>query len=201
MEELFDPQKHHFAAWISIHDVAQEDGFPSFGRSAQLPSPGEAELCYAASCGFTGVADYLITIWAQDVNAHYSWLTPLHAASGHGHAEVVHLLLRYDADVNIRDRSGGRWTPLLFASSLAHANVVQLLLEHGADVNAQTTANNTPLWIASFHGHVEVARLLLEHGADVHTQGHDNRTPYQVAIKYGHAEVAQLLLEHGAERD
>jgi hypothetical protein len=202
MEELFNPEKHHCATWISIHDVAQGNLYPSFGNSTQQQSlPGAAELCYAALCGFTGVVEYLIMTCAQDVNAHYGYLTPLHAASGRGHAEVVHLLLQHNVDVNIRDSSGGMWTPLHSASRLRYSNVVQLLLEHGADVTAQTAANNTPLWLASSSGHVEVVRLLLDHGADVHTRGQNSRTPYQTAIQSGHVDVAQLLLEHGAERN
>ena len=183
MEELFNPQKHHFAAWISIHDVARGNVYSYFDQSTQQPPPlGAAELFYAALCGFTGVADYLIVICAQDINAHYSLLTPLHAASARGQAAVVHLLLQHNAEVNIRCTSGGRWTPLLSASRFGHANAVQLLLEHGADATAQNVHNCTSLWFASYGGHVEVVRLLLEHGADIRTRGPFNKTLYQRAI-------------------
>jgi hypothetical protein len=202
MEEFFNPQKHHLVAWISIHDVGQENLYPPFGHSAQEPLlPGVVGLWYAALCGFTGVANYLIMTCARDPNAYYCQETPLHMASVRGHAKVVHLLLQHNADVNVRCRGSGRWTPLHYASIRGHANVVQLLLEHGADVTAQTVANNTPLFLASFHGHVEVLRLLLEQGADIHTRGQNNQTPYRAAIENRRVEVAQLLLEHGAERD
>jgi Ankyrin repeats (3 copies)/Ankyrin repeats (many copies) len=201
MEELFNPQKHHFAAWISIHDAARGTVYSYFDSTPQLPPPGAAELFYAALCGLTGVAHYLIVICAQDINAHYCLLTPLHAASASGHAEVVHLLLRHNAEVNIRCTSGARWTPLLSASRFGHANVVQLLLEHGADVTAQNVHNCTSLWFASYGGHVEVVRLLLDHGADIHARGPFNKTLYQRAIESGRVEVAQFLLEQGAERD
>ena len=201
MEELFSPQKHHFAAWISIHDVARGKLFSYFDSTPQLPPPGAAELFYAALCGLTGVADYLIVICAQDINARYHLLTPLHVASAHGHDDVVHLLLQHNAEVNVRCTSGGRWTPLLSASRFGHANAVQLLLEHGADVTAQNVHHCTSLWFASYGGHVEVVGLLLEHGADIHTRGPFNKTLYQRAMESGHVEVAQFLLEQGAERD
>jgi Ankyrin repeats (3 copies)/Ankyrin repeat len=200
MEELFNPKKRHLAAWISIHDVARDWYGQSLGyypTRPQLPS-GAATLFYAAFCGLREVADHLITTHAADVNAHYGDLgAPLHMASGRGHAEVVHLLLQRNADVDVRLPGYQDWTPLCFASYHGHARVVQLLLEHGADVNVQSLSDSTPLWFASEEGHLEVVRLLLGHGADVRIRGLYSHTPLQRATN---VEIAQLLLKHGAGR-
>jgi len=203
MEDLFNPKKPHLGAWISIHDVAQGWRQQLFFKIVppRQSSPGAAALFYAALCGFSKVADYLIMSHAESVNSHYRNLGgPLHVASGRGHAEVVRLLLRHNADLNVRCTSHHNWTPLHLASWNGHPKVVQLLLEHGVDINAQSTSLSTPLKFASESGHLEVVRLLLRNGADLHIRDKYGRTPCQRATWRGHIEVARLLLEHGAQK-
>ena len=201
MEELFNPRKPYLAAWVWIHNVDENRNRWSIDDLTPRPSPPRGTaLYYAAWCGFSGVANYLIITHAEDINARSGKpRAPLHVASLFGHAEVVSLLLQHNADVQIKTTTVGRCVPLHFASLGGHANIVQLLLEHGADINALSSWNNSPLFMASGEGHPEVVRILLKHGADAHIQGHGRRTPFQIAIQEGHAEVAQLLSEYGAE--
>jgi hypothetical protein len=203
MEELFNPKKPHLAAWVSIHDVSLNWGFPLFvfdGPEHPL-SPEAAALFLAGLCGFDGVVDYLIMAHAQDVNARYHYsMTPLHVASAHGYLEVVYLLLQHNADTNVRCTGSFKWTPLHFASYFGHAKVIQLLLEHGADITAAPIDQYTALYYASMMGHLEAVRLLLGHGADVNIRP-NTETFFQVATRNGHVETAQLLLEHGAETE
>ena len=124
-----------------------------------------------------------------------------HHASKTGQAEVVHLLLRYNSNVNATGYLN--WTPLHYASHRGHGKIVQLLLDHGADINALSMAHNAPLHVAAqleYEGHLEVVRLLLEHGADVNIRNNGNWTPYQVAESKGRTEVVELLLEYGTEK-
>ena len=200
MESLFDPRKPHLAAWVRVHDV--DSDFPQYyHREWRRLSPHEAALYYAAVCGFSGVADHLIT-HADDVIAEFRHSGyPLHAASNVGHAEVVHLLLQHNTDVHAKSTSYFNWTSLHIAAASGHANVAKLLLEHGANVNALSTSNSTPLKFASENGHLEVARLLLSNGADVHICDEYGNTAFQRATENQHVEIAQLLLEHGAEKE
>jgi len=202
MEELFNPTKPYLSAWVWIHDVDDDWLRQSIDSLTQIPSlPREIALYYAALCGFSGVANYLIITHAEDINAKSGSLgTPLHAASRFGHDEVVYLLLQHNVDVNITSRSA-KWAPLLYASSNGHAKVVQLLLGHGADVNTADVSGNTSPYLAARDGHPEVVRHLLLHGANMHTPGETTLTPFQIATEGGHPEIAQLLLEHGAEKE
>ena len=202
MEELFNPRKPYFAAWVWIHDV-EEGGYErSIDSLTQHPSPPKGTaLYYAALCGFSGVVNHLIVKHGEDVNYESGyWGTPLHVTSRSGHAEVAHLLLQHNADVNARSAHHFEWTPLHCASSNGHLKVVQLLMEHGADINAQTTFHTTPLKNASQHGHLEVVRLLLAHGA-VHIRDTLGHSPFKKATLNGQVATGQLLLEHGAETD
>jgi hypothetical protein len=199
MEELFNPRKPYFAAWVWVYDV--DWVYRQYLETpTQYPSPPEGTaLYYAALCGFIGVVNHLVVKHGEDINYQSDRRgTPLHATSRSGHAEVAHVLLQHNADVNARSAHYFEWTPLHFASSKGHVKVVQLLLEHGADINAQSTSHSTPLKFASLNGRLEVVRLLLVHGADVHIRDEEGRTPFQCATMHQHVEVAQLLLERGA---
>jgi Ankyrin repeats (3 copies)/Ankyrin repeats (many copies) len=89
--------------------------------------------------------------------------TLLHDASFGGPAEVVHLLLQHNANVNARGHQNS--IPLHFASRSRHTRVVQLLLEHGADVHAKDDISSTSLDWAIYHRYHDIEQLLLEHGA------------------------------------
>ena len=193
MEELFNPSKPYLAAWVWIHNVDDD--------LCRGPNERGTALYYAALCGFSGVANYLIITHGEDINAKSgSFGGPLHVASHFGHDEVVYLLLQHHVDVNITSRPL-KWAPLLYASEIGHVKVVQLLLEHGADVNAASVSGSTSVFLASRAGYPEVVRILLKHGADVHIQSKYGGTPFQVATQRSHPEIAQLLLEHGADKE
>jgi len=200
MESLFDPRKPHFAAWVRVYDV--DDYFPGLAfRTYSRPATQEAALYYAAVCGFSWVADHLITHADNAIAEFRHSGYPLHAASNVGHAEVVHLLLRHNTDVHAKSTSYYNWTSLHIASASGHVDVAKLLLEHGANINALSTSNSTPLKFASENGCLEVVRLLLSNGADVHIRDDHGNTAFQKATECQHVEIAQLLLEHGAEKE
>ena len=57
-------------------------------------------------------------------------------AGQNGHHQVVELLLKENADPNLRDLDGV--TALMFASQNGHYQVVELLLKENVDLNLQT---------------------------------------------------------------
>jgi hypothetical protein len=204
MELFFNPGKPYLAAWVQLHNVNQDRSLDSgfYAILMEYPSPpGEAALYFAALCGFSGVADYLITHSEVDIAEFRQSGAPLHAASRWGHIGVVYLLLQHNVNVNAKCTSYCDWTPLHFASHNGHAKVAQLLLEHGANINAQSVSNRTPLRFASESGHLEVVRLLLSNAADVHIRDKLGHTAFRGAMDRRHVEIAQLLLEHGAENE
>ena len=204
MEQLFDPSKGYLTAWTWICEVGVNGSYrvrPIDTLEERPTRPGRPALYFAVICGFSGLVNYLIITHRENVDVDCGiFRTPLYVASLWGLADVVHVLLQHNADVNAKTIEDE--TPLhLTTYRWGHARVAQLLLEHGAAVNAQSKYRITPLYRASRYGHLEVVKILLEHGADVHIRGGDDLTPFQVATQNGHAEVAQSLLEHGAEKE
>jgi len=94
VKRLFDPRNAHFALWTSIysHDLTSD----SMGDD-QYPTP----LYYAALLNLCGVAEWLVNMRSQNINAFGGYYgTPLHAASATGSLEVAQFLLMCHADDN-----------------------------------------------------------------------------------------------------
>lgn len=69
-----------------------------------------------------------------------------------GHQDLVELLLRFGANVNVRDVED--WVPLHLAAGQGQEKIAELLIQHGANVNAVTNAERkyTPLNLAVKYG-------------------------------------------------
>ncbi|KAF8500753.1 ankyrin repeat-containing domain protein [Russula emetica] len=155
-------------------------------------------LCSAYDGGHLGVMRLLLE-YGADVDPYYDIASGLlsQEASFRGQADVVHLLLEHNADVNTRNVSNE--TPLHAALYCGLADVAGLLLQHGVDVNIRNVSNDTPLHVALYCGQADVVRLLLQHDADVNARNVSNDTPLHAASFRGLADVVYLLLQHNAD--
>jgi hypothetical protein len=203
MEDLFDPVKPCFAAWLRLHDM---DVYPQGPQESHLymftkvihTKLAAAPLYYAALCGLHDLAEHLITKYPQQVNAFGGYyVSPLAAALGREHLDVAQLLYERGADVDVHGFH--RRTPLYGASSSGHLEIAHWLLGRGANANVRDETDGwTPLHSAATGGHVDIARLLLQHAADKNSQNNEGQVPLHVASRWGRVDVARLLLEHGA---
>ena len=201
-EYLFDTNKPHFKAWLTIYDI---DTNPSDSIFYQFTPDRESlaiPLYYAALCGFHELVKHLITKNPQDVNANGGYyVRPVVAALAGEHLQTADLLRHNGADLHVRGRYGR--TPLHATADSGNFEVVRKLIEYNpADINARDEVGWTPLHWASDSRHLKdgsVLRLLLEHGADINAQNEYGRTPLHVASLDGALELVRLLLEHGAD--
>jgi ankyrin repeat protein len=196
MEELFNPDKPHFVAWVRLHDIDTTPSSKSaFFTFVQFPKSDATPLYYAALCGFHDLAKHLIAGHPQHANSIGGYHgTPLLAALARGYFQVADLLSRHGADVDVRG-----WhhvTPLFCASFKGDPEIVQWLLNHGANANAQPDYPSTPLHEAARNGHPEVTRILLKHDPDIKALNYEGSTPLHRASKNGHIDVVRLLLGH-----
>ena len=214
MEDLFDPDKPHFAAWLNVHDI---DTFPSYQSDLyffavyfQERSNTATPLYYAALCGFHDLAEQLIIKHAQQVNTIGGYyVSPLGAALRGGHLKIAQLLYERGADVDVQGR--GHRTLLRGASCSGPLEIVQWLLSCSANSSiCDEQMGWTPLHSAACFGDVEISRLLLRYNADIHAHDKRGRTPLHVAAEYrnvnvvtdsGHLNIIRLLIEHGADID
>ncbi|GLH11416.1 E3 ubiquitin-protein ligase mind-bomb [Gryllus bimaculatus] len=132
-----------------------------------------------------------------DVNGVFSGHTALQAASQNGHLEVIKILLRHKADVEIEDKDGDR--AVHHAAFGDEPGVMELLAHAGADLNARNKRRQTALHIAVNKGHMGVVKTLLELGCHPSLQDSEGDTPLHDAISKKRDDMLTLLLDHNAD--
>jgi ankyrin repeat protein len=118
--------------------------------------------------------------------------TALEAAAHQGNLELIDLLIKNGAEVNL---PAGK--PLHYAVQKDFLEVVKFLLDAGADVNRQA---GSPLHMAVHSGHLEILGLLLDSGADVNAEW-SLSSPICYAVRMVNVEVVEMLLARGARTD
>lgn len=124
-----------------------------------------------------------------------SWL---HVAAGMGSLEVVKLLLRLGADVNLQGGIDGG-NPLHLAASEGRIEVVKHLLSVGAEMDLREPMWN-PLFGAIHGGHTSVVQLLIDSGIDVSVKYSGTQMRDMDALAYaragGRSDIALMLPGH-----
>ena len=209
MEALFDSNKPHFARWVGLYDIDDEQ---SSEPQSKIPTP----LYYSTLCGFPDLVKHLAIKRPQDINAiggRYEF--PLLGALFEKHFQVAEILLKHGADVNCRRED--LITPLHLAAYYGEPGVAQVLLKHKAAVDPRDNRGNTPLhllvegglegWFQRYDNHprevkvaltVNLAHFLLGHSADVIIRTRTEWTLRNSATFEGACEVASLLRDRGA---
>ena len=121
---------------------------------------------------------------------------PILLATSKGHMEIVRILLRYNAAVDIEDTQGE--IPLHPAAKTGRYHVALMLLQHQASVDSPDIERYTPLHSAAKAGQVRVIKLLLEHGADIEDRSGRWETALHLVVES--PESVEALLEAGADR-
>eukprot|EP00667_Euglena_gracilis_P005414 EG_transcript_5452 len=191
---------------------------PRFYQSSPLLQPDAAEaLLAAASVGDANAVRRLLVQGANPDATDLHGFSALHLACYFGHAEVVHVLVAHDANVNrpsgdpsalqslpgnSASRSLGRFlSPLIIASACGHAGLVEFLLECGADVTAVAEGGITPLIAAASMGRLTVVQHLVLAHAPLEDCRFDGATAMVMAASAGHLDVLRLLHASGAQLD
>ena len=192
MQRLFDTNGPYLATWVRLHDI--DEDWTQFGNSGTARG---SPLYYASLCGFRDLAEHIINVHPEQVNANSGRNhSPLAAALHKGHFHVAELLHQHGAAINVTGRNDQ--TPLQAASVDGRSDIAQWLLDHGADTHSQRDDLAAPIHLATANGHLEVIKTLLKHKVYIDSADKDGRTPLHLASSTGKAEIVRLLLEHGA---
>ena len=128
------------------------------------------DLCEFAS--FSEVKDAIIA--GEDVNGKdFVGRTALMAAcQGNSSAEMMQLLLSYDAKVNLTDNAGK--TAFMYAAQYdTYEKVFRELLKAGALVNVKANDGTTALMLACENNKPEIVSLIINAGADINAKDYD----------------------------
>ena len=158
----------------------------------QWYSGSESLIHFACRNGMMKVVNDLIKSKA-DVNVFDNEkFTPLHRMTIVGNVDMVKLLIKKGADVDVAD---GRWgsSPLLFAAQKGKIEIVKILLTAGANINFKNNYELDATHFASKEGHYEIVKLLIKFGISL------NPKQIHYASAEDQIEIIELLLDHGAD--
>ncbi|KAK4184230.1 ankyrin repeat-containing domain protein [Podospora australis] len=94
--------------------------------------------------------------------------SPLQWAASRSDLEVMDVLYRWGADINVDCASGNRDAPLRLAVSSGSFDSVQWLIEHGVNTNVRAVSGVTPLVFSVMQGTTpaSITAVLLANGAE-----------------------------------
>ena len=101
--------------------------------------------------------------------ARYLSANPLQIAARNGCIQLVELLLKRGAFVNVVNKNG--WTPLHFAANAGHVDTVKMLLDYGSNLYVLDDCLRDACICAARNDHLDAVKELLKAGAD--RQAHD----------------------------
>ena len=102
---------------------------------------------------------------------------PLYIAAMKGNVEVVTMLVRAKATIDVVSEDENIGTALHAALLNDHLSVAQYLLVKGANVNAADSSGVKPVHIAAGRGNLAMLNLLKECNCDVNVLDNNNDTP------------------------
>jgi len=166
----------------------------TFGNRLEHRTP--LHYCCAA-VGDAVVAAVLIQAGAKLDVQDSQFKTPLHLAIEEGHTDVIDVLLRAKANVNLGNmESGMKNTPLMDAAHAGKCELAEKLIAAKADVNAQGKSDMSALHLAARRGDVNVVQVLVAARADVAQRSQCGTAAELAMKKAGSARLLELL---GAE--
>ncbi|MBX3722061.1 MAG: ankyrin repeat domain-containing protein [Turneriella sp.] len=127
--------------------------------------------------------------------------TAIYKACAASHIDVVKLLIKAKADVNIATKYGGE-TPVIVAAQKGYDDIITLLIKARAIINPKPQRfldNQTALMAAARKGHASTVSLLIKAKARLNDQDDKGRTALFQASESGQAEVVKILIKAGAK--
>ena len=177
----------------------QQNSFTSLAK--QQDDNGRSLFYLTVSKGMTELTEWLLkqTSPSFSVNAPFTGdndekKRPLHMAVEKGDKNMVDLLVKNGADVDVQDYSG--CSLLNDAVMRSDESMVDLLVKNGADVNLQSNGLS-PLYYAVMRSEESIVCLLVDKGADVNIKDYYG-TLLNCAVRYNES-MASLLVEKGAD--
>jgi len=155
------------------------------------------ELVKAAANGDLVKVEELLARPDCNANGVFAGHTALQAASQNGHLEVLRLLLRSGANLELEDKDGDQ--AVHHAAFGDEPGVMEVIAASGADLNARNKRRQTALHIAVNKGHVGVVKVLLGLSCHPSLQDSEGDTPLHDAISKKRDDMLALLLDHSAD--
>lgn len=117
--------------------------------------------------------------------------------------DVMHVLLKYGADIDLTSLNSIKWSPLFFAAREHDPNTVKLLLDQGADISLRDLFNDNCLIslirfaIPPQEQYYKILELLI-HPLTIDAQNKLGDTPLMLAVIRDQIKTVKELIGRGA---
>lgn len=223
--ENLDGETPEYLAWHNGHDEATRifrrykterlNKFRQAARKGSVPElkqlldcevgtgdrdrSGSSALDLAAENGRVEAVRFLLEVARVNPNdAKHRHTTALHRAAREGYEEVVNILLRHGARLDVYDKD--KMTPLHRAAAWGRDPSITTICRFmrnsgctGVTVDVRGPNGVTPLMLASRQGRITSILLLLDFGADASLKDWQGETAREKAYSYGHINVMKFL--------
>ncbi|XP_059212312.1 NF-kappa-B inhibitor epsilon [Centropristis striata] len=175
----------HLATYLNLTDVVK--GLVEKGASLELQDQeGNTALHVACQHGQIECATEMTREVSPSKLApvletqNWRGLACLHLAALNRQHQIMKLLVKKGADLNIQEGTSGK-TALHLAAELHDITSVKLLLSRGANVDAAMFNGCTPLHLAVGRQDANIANLLCQSGADTMLRNMEDETALDLA--------------------
>ncbi|XP_029985100.1 NF-kappa-B inhibitor epsilon [Sphaeramia orbicularis] len=175
----------HLATYLNLTEVVK--GLVEKGASLQLQDhDGNTALHVACQHGQTQCVSHMTQNVSPSKLApvletqNWRGLTCLHLAALNRQHQIMKLLMKMDAELNIQEGTSGK-TALHLAVEMHDITSVKLLLSKGASVDAAMFNGCTPLHLAVGRQDATIANLLCQSGADMMLRNMEDETALDLA--------------------
>lgn len=189
-------------------DVAAKTETPANAGTltyAEIQAAREASttpLMRASEKGELATVEQLLTAGADLNVGDYNGQTAIYKACAARQTEVVKLLIKARANVNIATKYGSE-SPITVAAEKGYEDILTLLIKAGAQINPKLnngfTDSTTALMAAASKGQAGAVKLLIKAKARLNDQDDKGRTALFRASEAGHTEVVKIFIKAGAK--
>ncbi|KAI5734694.1 hypothetical protein M8J77_009566 [Diaphorina citri] len=158
-------------------------------------------LCVSLLYNQREISTFLLDRTPVNCKLTYPHSTPIHLALEHNDLELIEILLRKGADINVENNFGK--TAFQLAYEMKNFPAIELFLKYGVNVEQCVCHENVKhggqlLLHLVRNGHQNAVKLILEKGANVHAKDQLCKTALDIAVEHGHLKIVEFLLDHGA---
>ncbi|KAI8811063.1 ankyrin repeat-containing domain protein [Cladochytrium replicatum] len=146
------------------------------------------------------VVKTLIEMGVSIENADADYRRPIHLAAEAGRLDVISLLHKHGAQLDVRvDHTGAQ--AIHFAALNGHTEVVEFFLSHGISPEVSDLENEAVIHYAARcrRDNAAVVKLLFDMGVDIEAKSSSKRRPLHLVAEFGSAETCRELLAHDAD--
>ncbi len=156
---------------------------------------GSTPLYWACRYGFDELVEVLIKEGHADIHQQrkLGLFSPIVLTAALGYTNIVEILLRNGANVNLRVQNG--YTPLHHAAENGNDDTIEVLLEHGAQINEETDFGDNALQLAAAAHEIDALGVLAANGADIENINKDGKSVWHYAIDAPDQELLAVVVK------